>query len=411
MSDSIWSDGGRIQMPQYEKLTRIKKVDVTIVGGGLCGLLCAYLKEAGVECLLLEGSRIGSGTVRHAMAQVTSQHGLIYSRLLETLGEEKARMYFEANELALHKYRELAASIDCDFEERSSYIYSRTDKECIEREVRAASLLGMKAEFCETPELPFDTAGAVRFPNQAQMNPVKFLYGLVKDIEKSDKVTIFEEMPVDDWINGTTWSGLYITIPKNIICTTHFPFYKKAGGYNNKLYQNRSYIMALDHVPELHGMYADASDNGLALRGYKDMIFVGGATHRVGQEERDWNEFREKILSYYPEAIEREHWEVEDCVSLDGIPYIGPYSDKTPNMYVATGFNGWGMTSAMTAAMLLTDAIINGQKTNGATESYPWGEVFYPERKIVRSQYFANVKENVRENIKSFLTRKSKIND
>ena len=406
MSDSIWSDGGRIQMPQYEKLTRIKKVDVTIVGGGLCGLLCA-----GVECLLLEGSRIASGTVRHAMAQVTSQHGLIYSRLLETLGEEKARMYFEANELALRKYRELAASIDCDFEERSSYIYSRTDKECIEREVRAASLLGMKAEFCETPELPFDTAGAVRFPNQAQMNPVKFLYGLVKDIEKSDKVTIFEEMPVDDWINGTTWSGLYITIPKNIICATHFPFYKKAGGYNNKLYQNRSYIMALDHVPELHGMYADASDNGLALRGYKDMIFVGGATHRVGQEERDWNEFREKILSYYPEAIEREHWEVEDCVSLDGIPYIGPYSDKTPNMYVATGFNGWGMTSAMTAAMLLTDAIINGQKTNGATESYPWGEVFYPERKIVRSQYFANVKENVRENIKSFLTRKSKIND
>lgn len=72
MSDSIWSDGGRIQMPQYEKLTRIKKVDVTIVGGGLCGLLCAYfLKEAGVECLLLEGSRIGSGTVRHAMAQVS----------------------------------------------------------------------------------------------------------------------------------------------------------------------------------------------------------------------------------------------------------------------------------------------------------------------------------------------------
>jgi len=410
MSDSIWNDGARIQMPQYGKLTRIKKVDVTIVGGGLCGLLCAYfLKEAGAECLLLEGSRIASGTVRHAMAQVTSQHGLIYSRLLETLGEEKARMYLEANELALRKYRELAASIDCDFEERSSYIYSRTDREYIEREVRAASLLGMKAEFCETPELPFDTVGAVRFPNQAQMNPVKFLYGLVEDIEKSDKVTIFEEMPVDDWVNGTTWSGLHI--PKNIICATHFPFYKKAGAYNNKLYQNRSYIMALDHVPEIRGMYADASNSGLALRGYKDMILVGGATHRVGQEKCDWNEFREKILSYYPEAMEREHWEVEDCVSLDGIPYIGPYSDKTPNMYVATGFNGWGMTSAMTAAILLTDAIINGQKTNGATESYPWGEVFYPGRKIVRSQYFANVKENVRENIKSFLTRKSKIND
>ena len=113
-------------------------------------------------------------------------------------------MYFEANELALHKYRELAASIDCDFEERSSYIYSRTDKECIEREVRAASLLGMKAEFCETPELPFDTAGAVRFPNQAQMNPVKFLYGLVKDIEKSDKVTIFEDVIAVNYVLDRT---------------------------------------------------------------------------------------------------------------------------------------------------------------------------------------------------------------
>ena len=75
MSDSIWSDGGRIQMPQYEKLTRIKKVDVTIVGGGLCGLLCAYfLKEAGVECLLLEGSRIASGTNSHCISIGNWQH-------------------------------------------------------------------------------------------------------------------------------------------------------------------------------------------------------------------------------------------------------------------------------------------------------------------------------------------------
>lgn len=75
MSDSIWNDGARIQMPQYGKLTRIKKVDVTIVGGGLCGLLCAYfLKEAGAECLLLEGSRIASGTVSY-IQQIVGNFG------------------------------------------------------------------------------------------------------------------------------------------------------------------------------------------------------------------------------------------------------------------------------------------------------------------------------------------------
>ena len=408
--ESIWKKTA--ELPEFHTLTKDIRTKVLIIGGGMAGILCAYfLQRSGVDYCLLEADTICSGVTGNTTAKITSQHGLIYDSLISRAGREIADGYLRANELALKRYKDLGWLIDCDMKEVDSYVFDRMDAEKLKREAAAVMQLGFPAEYVEQVDLPFETAGAVRFPNQAQMNPVKFLYGLVKDIEKSDKVTIFEEMPVDDWINGTTWSGLYITIPKNIICATHFPFYKKAGGYNNKLYQNRSYIMALDHVPELHGMYADASDNGLALRGYKDMIFVGGATHRVGQEERDWNEFREKILSYYPEAIEREHWEVEDCVSLDGIPYIGPYSDKTPNMYVATGFNGWGMTSAMTAAMLLTDAIINGQKTNGATESYPWGEVFYPERKIVRSQYFANVKENVRENIKSFLTRKSKIND
>lgn len=409
MSDSIWSDGGRIQLPQYEKLTRIRKVDVTIVGGGLCGILCAYfLKEAGVECVLLEGGRIGDGTVKHAMAQVTSQHGLIYSRLLETLGEEKARMYLDANEFALRKYRELAASIDCDFEEKSSYIYSRADRDKIEKEVQVANILGMQAEFCDTPELPFDTVGAVRFPNQAQINPVKFLYGLIKDIEKSDKVTIFERMPVDDWIKGTTWSGLYITIPKSIICATHFPFYNKAGGYNNKLYKKRMYMLALEDAPQLSGMYADEAGSGPILRSYGNMLLAGGKAHRIGKED-GWYNLRKELSLYYPNAKEKDHWTVQDYVSLDGIPYIGPYSEKTPDMYVATGFNGWGMTCAMAAALLLTDAILKGTKANGATESYPWGEVFYPARKIERLQYFTNIKENVRENIKSFLIHKNKM--
>lgn len=408
MSDSIWSDSGRIRMPQYEKLTRIRKADVTIVGGGLCGILCAYfLKEAGVECILLEADRIGRGSVKQAMAQVTSQHGLIYSRLCQTLGEEKAHMYLDANELALRKYRELATFIDCDFEEKSSYIYSKTDRGRIEREVEAANILGMQAEFCATPELPFDTVGAVRFPNQAQMNPVKFLYGLVKDLEESDKVTVFERMPVDDWVNGTTWSGIYITIPKNIVCATHFPFYNKVGGYYNKLYQKRTYMLALEDIPRLNGMYADEAERGLILRSYGNMLLAGGGSQRIGKEESNWDNLRKELSLYYPNAKEKAYWAVEDWTSLDGIPYIGPYSEKTPNMYVATGFNGWGMTSAMTAALLITDEILNGVKANGATEAYPWGEVFCPDRKIIKSQYFTNVKEN----IKNFLTLKSKIND
>ena len=105
MSNSIWSVGSKIQIPQYEKLKQIKKADVTIVGGGLCGILCAYfLKDTGVKCILLEENRIGEGEISNAMAQVTSQHGIMYSQLMETHGKEMAAMYLQANQTALMKY-------------------------------------------------------------------------------------------------------------------------------------------------------------------------------------------------------------------------------------------------------------------------------------------------------------------
>ena len=395
MSDSIWSSSTKVQIPQYEKLTKIKKADVTIVGGGLCGVLCAYLlKDTGAKCILLEGRRVGGG-IRDAMAQITSQHGLIYSRLLETQGKEKAAMYLQANEAALQKYRELAEVIECDFEEKSSYIYSKTDRKKIEEEVRAARLLGMQAEFTDTSELPFDTVGAVRFPKQAQLNPLKLFDGLMKELDACDNIQIYEGMRVDEWEQGTTWSGIHVTIPKKIICASHFPFYSKTGRYNNKLYQKRAYILALENAGKLNGIYADEADDGLTLRSYGDLLLMGGGAHRTGKAGCGWDKLREEVAQYYPNAREKAHWAAQDCVSLDGIPYIGPYSEETPDFYVATGFNGWGMTSAMAAALLLTDSILHGENAYGATEKYPWGEVFYPEREILMPAYLSNIKENV----------------
>ena len=130
MSDSIWRSIDTAEKSDYGKMECMEMTDVAIVGGGLCGILCAwFLKDAGVDCILLDKNRIAGGTGKDAMAQVTSQHGLIYSKLVERDGAEKARMYFQANELAIQKYRELSEQINCDFEETSSYVYSKNDRE------------------------------------------------------------------------------------------------------------------------------------------------------------------------------------------------------------------------------------------------------------------------------------------
>ena len=54
-----------------------------------------------------------------------------------------------------------------------------------------------------------------------------------------------------------------------------------------------------------------------------------------GREVQEWEELRKAAAMYYPEAKEMANWKVQDCFSLDGIPYIGSYASKrkTPGLH------------------------------------------------------------------------------
>ena len=107
MRQSIWE--GDVEFPSFPKLEGDIKTDVLVIGGGLCGVLCAwFLKQAGVDYVLVEGDAVGRGVTCNTTAKITSQHGLIYEKLLRTQGKEKALQYLDANQWALGKYRELA---------------------------------------------------------------------------------------------------------------------------------------------------------------------------------------------------------------------------------------------------------------------------------------------------------------
>ena len=248
--------------------------------------------------------------------------------------------------------------------------------------------------------MPFDISGAVRFPGQAKLNPVKLLNGLVKELEKHQNIHIYEGVEIDDWFRHVIWCGIHVTVADHIICTTHIPFYEKLGKYNRKLHMEESCILALGNAQKMNGMYTDEAQGGLSFRSYGDLLLMTGGTYKTesGREVQEWEKLRKEAAMYYPESKEIANWKVQDCFSLDGIPYIGSYVSKrkTPGLYVATGFNGWGMTSAMTAAMLLTETILK-DKFGEAREAvnYPWEEVFSPERKILLPQYFSNIKDTI----------------
>lgn len=366
----------------FPELKNNIKTDILVIGGGISGLLCAYfLNQDGADVTLVESGKIIGGISGNTTAKITSQHGIIYSDLLSRFGVNKAKLYLEANNSALEEYRRMCANIDCDFEEKDAYVYAVSDCEKIKKEHEALKVLGYNADLVGDIPLPFPVKGAIRFNNQAQFNPLKFACSLTKGLN------IYEHTKVRELKGTVAVTDMGNITANKIIVATHFPFINKHGSYFMKLYQNRSYVIALENAPNVDGMYIDEAEHGLSFRNYGDLLLLGGGGHRTGKDSGNYDELRRFARKYYPQAKEKYYWAAQDCQTLDGIPYIGHYSAHTKNMFVATGFNKWGMTSSMAAAKILCDLVQDSPNK--------YAEIFSPSRTVLHPQLFVNAFESV----------------
>ena len=378
--NSIWSD--EVSLPHFPKLEGDVRTDVLIVGGGVAGILCAYfLQEAGVKYVLLEKDTIAGGVTRYTTAKITAQQGLCYRKLYRRLGKEKTAMYLQANEDALSWYKKLAWQYEFGFEEQDSYVFTRKENPALEQELKVLGELQYPAEYVTDLPLPFSTAGAVRLPHQGQMNPYQLIAQLAEGLH------IYEHSEVREMTEyfAVTKSGT-VTAEK-IIVATHFPFINTRGSYYLKLYQNRAYVLALEQAQDVNGIYLEEGGDGLSLRNAGDYLLVGGSAKRTGKLSEGWKTLRTFAKEYYPNAREKYHWATQDCMSLDGMPYIGTYSRWTPDLYVASGFSKWGMTGAMLSARILTD-LVQGEQNEYAA-------LFSPSRNMLSRQLFCNLKEAI----------------
>ena len=375
---SLWHSTA--ELPTFPTLNENIKTDVLIIGGGMAGILTAYmLKEKGIEAVIVEKDRICGATTGNTTAKITLQHGLIYHKLLTSEGMVKSKGYMEANKAALEKFGELCRHIDCDYETKDNYVYTLTDSQSLEKELDALHRMGYTADLCEKLPLPLITQGAIRFRNQAQFHPLKFVSAIAKELD------IYENTQVLEMIGNLVVTDRGNIQADKVIVATHFPFINKHGSYFLKLYQHRSYVIALKGAPNVNGMYVDDDKKGLSFRNYGDLLLIGGGDHRTGKQGGSWRELRNFAVKYYPFSQEKYRWAAQDCMSLDAVPYIGRYSKNTHDLYVATGFNKWGMTGSMTAAMLLADKISDTDNK--------YAEVFDPSRSILKPQLALNAFE------------------
>lgn len=365
---SIWHD--TLPLPSYPSLPGSIRTEAAVIGGGLAGILTAYyLTRSGIQTVVLEARRIGSGQTSGTTAKITAQHNLIYQKLIAGFGEEAARQYASANQQAIREYTRLirSKSIDCDFQEASACLYTRLPGDALSQEYKAASRLGIPAHLSADTELPFPVRNALYFPNQAEFHPLKFLKAVANGL------TIYENTPVLSAKGHHLHTPLGEVTARHIIFACHYPFLLWPGLYFARMYQSRSYCLSLAGIPPLKDMYLGIDPGGLSFRSARKRLLLGGFGHRTGIiPDNSYQRLQNFVHKYYPAAKTVSHWSAQDCMSLDQVPYIGPYSFLEPDWYVITGFNKWGMTASMVAAQLISRKICK--------KPVPWESVFTPRR-------------------------------
>lgn len=366
--ESIWSQLCRIK--ERDPLKSDIKTDVAVIGAGMAGILTAFeLQKAGIRVVVVDAGKIAGGQTKNTTAKITAQHGMIYEKLTQTMGREKAAQYAMANQQAVRAFEELITeeAIDCDFEKKSTYLYGESAGK-LQKEAEAAASLGLPATFVRDVPLPVPAAGAVKFEHQAQFNPLKF----IKKV--SEQLTVFENTPVRTVEEHILHAGYGSIKAEKIVFACHFPFINFPGMYFARMHQERSYVLALKNAAQVGGMFIGAEENSFSFRNYNDLLLLGGGSHRTGENRTGsrYDELRQKAHEWYPQCEEVASWSAQDCITPDGVPYIGRYAAGSPDWFVATGFQKWGMTSSMAAAFLLRD-MISGKK-------HPYEEVFDPGR-------------------------------
>jgi len=403
MPKSYWIDS--TGNTSYSKLDKDINVDIAIVGGGMVGITTAYqLQKQGLKIAILEGNRIAQGTTGKTTGKITSQHGLIYTKLIKEFGKDLATQYAEANEFAIKEIKNIAEenSIDCNYSTEQSFVYTQEESyiQDIKDEVVSAKSLGIAASFVEEMPMSMPIKGAVRFDNQAQFHSRKFLLPLAEIIYK-DGVQIYEESRVveldekgEEAYILTCSNGCKVGANK-VIIASNYPFYNKLGLYYARVAQWRTYAIAIRAKEKFPGgMYVNAEDPNRSLRSVNtdtgEYILVVGNNHRTGQGD-DINQHYESLIDFANDlfTIEEIHyrWSTQDSKTVDGVPYIGNFTADTPNLFVATGFNKWGISGSVVSSILLTDLITKGIS--------PWEEIYNPSRNKILPAAKEFTKQNV----------------
>jgi glycine/D-amino acid oxidase-like deaminating enzyme/nitrite reductase/ring-hydroxylating ferredoxin subunit len=365
--------------------------DVVVIGAGITGLTTAVLlARAGKKVAVVEAHHIGAGASGNTTGKVTVLQGSKLARIAGKHGRSTLRSYIAGNSEGRDWILRYCQDRGLDVQQVDDYSYAQEEAGVgtARSVLDACEKAGLvEAEWVEEADVPFPFRGGVRLPNQAQINPMLFLDGLTAELnargasilQSVRAISISGKNPLELTLatidsNGTDSQHYSLRTPQCILATG-IPILDR-GGFFARLKAERSYCLAFDLPGDMpNGTYISVDSPTRSVRyapaagGHK--LIVGGAGHPVGRSKHPADgvsELTEWAERHFPGAVKTHFWSAQDYAPVDELPYVGPLLPGMDSLYVATGFDKWGMTNGVAAALALAAQILGGHT--------PWASAF-----------------------------------
>ena len=349
------------------------RADVVVVGAGLTGLSTAVrVAQLGMEPLVIEARRVGSGTTGRTTAKVSLLQGATLQRIRSQAGEEASTAYVMANREGQEWLLDLARSRGVDVQTRPAVTYavSAAGAKKVRAELVASTAAGLGAYGLTDHDLPFEVEAAIGLEDQAQLDPLALVRALREELEALGG-RVVEGVRV----TGLSWRRPWVVETEagpvrcdRVVLATQTPILDRTLDFA-RVQGQRSYLLAFEadvaQVPGSMSLSLDEPTRSLrtapaAGADEEDLLLVGGNGHVVGKRmstREQVDDLHHWAREHLPVGRLRWAWSAQDYRAAGSLPRVGAVPGTDEGLFVATGFNKWGMTNAPAAALIIGGSI------------------------------------------------------